>query len=78
MKLCIDLDEQPCPNLMPRSAQRAGGSAFPLPAYCRLPNGRVRVPTRAEVASLCSDGQYVNCPGYRRWARSGNVSGGDS
>jgi hypothetical protein len=78
MELYIDLDEQPCPNLMPRSAQRAGGSAFPLPAYCRLPNGKVRVPTRAEVASLCSDGHYVNCPGYRRWARSANVSGGDS
>jgi hypothetical protein len=78
MKLCVGLDEAPCPNLMPQYGRRAGGFPGPAPVYCRLPNGRVRVPTRAELASLCSDGRYVNCPGYQRWARSWNASGGDS
>lgn len=78
MKLCIDLDETPYPNLMPRSVRRAAGSSAPLSVYCRLPNGRVRVPTQAELASLCADGRYVDCPGYRRSARGWNASGGDS
>jgi len=78
MKLCIDPDEAPCPNLMPRSGRRAGGFPGPVAVYCRLPDGRARVPTRVELASLCADGRYVNCPGYRRSVRSGNASGGDS
>jgi hypothetical protein len=78
MARCVDLDEAPCPNLMSRPARRAGGYQIPFPVYCRLPNGRVRVPTRDELASLCVDGRYLNCAGFRRWARSYNASGGDS
>ena len=78
MELCVGLGEASCPNLRPLFERRAGGSSGLLPVYCRLPNGRVRVPTRDELASLCLGERYPNCPGYRRWARSGNASGGDS
>jgi hypothetical protein len=38
--------------------------------YCRLANGRARVPTRAELAALCTGRSYRSCAGYRRWAAS--------
>jgi hypothetical protein len=36
--------------------------------YCRLPDGRVRVPGREEVKSFCLPGRYRDCPHYRRHA----------
>jgi len=78
MERWVDLDGAPCPNLMPRPVRRPGGFPVPVSVYCRVPNGRVRVPTREQLASLCVGGRYPNCPGYRRWARSWNASGGDS
>lgn len=61
-------EERNCPCLTPAVARRAG--VFPVPVYCRLASGRVRVPTRDELASLCTADQYHDCPGYRRWAAS--------
>jgi len=78
MQRCVDLDEAPCPHLISRPARWAGGYQAPSPAYCRLPNGRVRVPTQDQLVSLCVGGRYPSCSGYRRWARSWNASGGDS
>jgi hypothetical protein len=54
-----------CPLLMPGLTGSA--VSFSVPVYCRTPNGRVRVPSRGELLSLCSVGQYLDCPGYLRW-----------
>jgi hypothetical protein len=43
---------------------------FPLPVYCRLANGRVRVPTGEQLGSLCTADQYHDCEGFRRWTAS--------
>lgn len=67
-------DETNCPCLTPAVGHRAG--VFPVPVYCRLANGRVRVPTRDELTSLCTVSQYHNCPGYHRWAASRAWFGG--
>ena len=61
-------DEMNCPCLTPAVGRRAG--VFPVPVYCRLANGRVRVPPRDQLGSLCTADQYHGCPGYRRWAAS--------
>jgi hypothetical protein len=57
-----------CPLLRPEGIQGQGRPQVPV--YCRLPNGRVRVPTPAELGSLCFVERYRDCPGYRRWAKS--------
>ncbi|MDO8478748.1 MAG: hypothetical protein Q7W02_21625 [Candidatus Rokubacteria bacterium] len=57
-----------CPLLMPGASK--GRAGFQVAVYCRLPNGRVRVPTPDQLGSLCFAGRYRDCPGYRRWARS--------
>jgi hypothetical protein len=61
-------DERDCPCLTPTVRGRAG--VGPESVYCRLASGRVRVPTRAELASRCTAGRYQSCPGYRRWVAS--------
>ena len=65
-----------CPLLIPGASRKPGG--VPIPVYCRLPSGRVRVPTRMELESLCFVERHQDCPGYRRWARIRTASGGDS
>lgn len=55
-----------CPFLTPKASGRA---VFSVSVYCRLPNGRVRVPTRDQLVFLCSAGQHHDCPGYLRWKR---------
>ncbi len=69
-----DAEVTDCPCLLPAIGRRGG--AFPMPVYCRLPTGRVRVPTRDQLASLCTGGQHQNCPGYRRWASHSTWTGG--
>lgn len=58
-------DGSTCPCLTPEVARGAG--VFPVPVYCRQAGGRVRVPTRDELAWRCTAGRYHDCPGYRRW-----------
>ena len=67
-------DERNCPCLTLAVGRRDG--AFPVPVYCRLANGRARVPTRDELASRCTAGRHHTCPGYRRWAASQAWAGG--
>jgi hypothetical protein len=62
-----------CPCLTPEISPRRG--SLPVPVYCRLGNGRVRVPSPEQLVSLCTAGQHHNCPGYRRWARARAVLG---
>jgi hypothetical protein len=34
-------------------------------AYCRRPDGAVRIPSRDEVRRFCVGGHHSECPGYR-------------
>ncbi len=67
----MEQDREPevsnCPFLIPKVSRR--GAVFSVPVYCRLPNGRVRVPTRDQLMFLCTAGQHHDCPGYLRWKR---------
>lgn len=53
-----------CPFAMP-AAPRSDTAAF----YCRLPGGRVRVPTPAERVTFCRSGHYDLCPVVARHVR---------
>ena len=55
-----------CPFAMPAIPSRADGAAF----YCRMPGGRVRVPTPEERILFCRAGRYDECPVVRRYALS--------
>ncbi len=55
-----------CPFLTPEVGGRRG--VFPFSVYCRLPSGRVRVPTRDQLVALCTAGQHQKCFAYCRWA----------
>jgi hypothetical protein len=68
MKQRGEVEGPNCPCLTPQVSGRHG--RFPVPVYCRLLNGRVRVPTPEQLASLCTAGQHHSCPGYRRWAQA--------
>jgi hypothetical protein len=61
-------DQMNCPCLTPAVSRRDG--VVPVAVYCRLAGGRVRVPTREELGSLCTADRYHECSGYRRWAAS--------
>lgn len=53
-----------CPFLRPMMVSDLG--AFPMGVYCRLPSGRIRIPSRDELARFCSAGHHHDCPVYRR------------
>ena len=53
-----------CPCLTPTVDRR--GAEFPVPVYCRPGPRRVRVPSRDQLAWLCTTPRYRECPGYRR------------
>ena len=53
-----------CPYLRPHRADRL--AAFPMGVYCRLPDGRVRIPSRDELARFCTTGHHYDCVGFRR------------
>ena len=58
-------ESENCPFLVPKLD--GPPEKFSVPVYCRLPNGRVRVPARDQLVFLCTAGQHHDCPGYRRW-----------
>jgi hypothetical protein len=51
-----------CPFLIPKTSLPS-----PVPVYCRLPNGKVRVPTPDQLAVLCGADHYHDCMTFRRW-----------
>lgn len=61
----VSEDVRNCPCLMPPLAHRDGD--LPLAVYCRPGPRRVHVPSRDELAGLCTGGAYVECAGYQRW-----------
>jgi hypothetical protein len=53
-----------CPFAMP-AIPSTDTTAF----YCRIPGGRVRIPTPEERARFCRSGKYYACPIVRRHVR---------
>ena len=51
-----------CPFLIPVMADRLW--MYPMPAYCRRPNARVKVPAPETILRLCSSPRHVRCPGF--------------
>lgn len=52
-----------CPFLVPVVADRLW--LYPVSAYCRRPDARVRVPGAVTLADVCMTPSYRACPGYR-------------
>ena len=53
-----------CPLFQPARPVARGGRLIGL--YCRLPNGRVRVPPIDETRRFCLPRQWRQCPVYQR------------
>ncbi len=70
-------DASSCPFLAPTIGGLLG-IYYPATVYCRLPNGRVRVPSPEQFAYLCTAGRHHDCPGYRRWKSRSRTSAGRS
>lgn len=64
MSTTLTTDRKECPFLRPRMTSHL--EAFPIGVYCRLPSGRVRVPSHDELRRFCTKGDYHDCPVYRR------------
>lgn len=52
-----------CPFLVPVVCDRLW--VRPQPAYCRPPEGRVRVPALRTLRETCTTPAHENCPAYR-------------
>lgn len=61
----LTIERKECPFLRLR---RAGSleELFPTGVYCRLPSGRVRIPSHEELARFCAAGHYYDCPRFAR------------
>lgn len=63
--------ETSCPCLAPQLPERLG--SFPLGVYCRLPGGKVRIPSRDELARFCTSGHHYDCPLYQEGRRAETI-----
>jgi hypothetical protein len=62
-----------CPFLVPVMADRLW--LRPTEAYCRRPDGRVRVPAAATLTCICTTRAHLVCPGYVAAIRAGSPAG---
>ena len=53
-----------CPFATP-AIPSTGTAAF----YCRMPDGRVRIPAPDERVNFCASGRYYFCPVVERYLR---------
>jgi len=56
-----DADDR-CPFLVPVMADRLW--MYPMPAYCRRPDARVKVPAAETFLRMCASHGHVRCAGY--------------
>ena len=65
MSETLTIERKECPFFRLR---RAGvlEELFPTGIYCRLPSGRVRIPSHEELARFCTAGHYYDCPRFTR------------
>ena len=54
-----------CPYLVDVTADRL--HVYPRGVFCRHPDGRIRLPGRATVATRCSGEAFQDCEGYQRF-----------
>jgi hypothetical protein len=54
-----------CPFAQPGPPVSETGDGF----YCRLPGGRVHIPTPDEIRRFCAGGRFTECPVNQRWSR---------
>lgn len=59
----MPMESRACPFLIPVTADHLW--MYPLGAYCRRPDARVRVISRTTVVSQCAGPWYQDCEGYR-------------
>jgi hypothetical protein len=62
--LVVPRQEERCPFAVP-DVPDVPAVAF----YCRLPGGRVRIPTREDQELYCRSGRFFECPIVRRYTR---------
>lgn len=65
-------DAETCPFLVPVVADRLW--MYPVGAYCRRPDHRIRAPAAETLARTCTASSYVECPGYRASAAGGSAA----
>ncbi|HTY76174.1 MAG TPA: hypothetical protein VMI34_00015 [Candidatus Bathyarchaeia archaeon] len=51
-----------CPYLVPVTADHMW--MYPVSAYCRRPDGDIRVPSAKTLEQVCSTSAYVECLGF--------------
>ncbi len=61
-----------CPFLVPVVADQLW--VRPVPAYCRRPDARLRVPATDSLLHFCTD-SYTTCSGYQASTRPVRPSG---
>jgi hypothetical protein len=54
--------EKRCPFLVPVTADRLW--MYPVSAYCRRPESRIRVPAGSTLEQICSTPTHRGCPGF--------------
>ena len=52
-----------CPFAVPGPPPSVASEGF----YCRLPGGRVHIPTPDEIRRFCATRGYTECPVNQRW-----------
>ena len=65
-----------CPYLQSAPAEPGRGAAYA--AYCRRPEGAVRVPSLDERERFCVTGHHRDCPGYRGMVLDGMLASAQS
>ena len=56
-----DADDR-CPFLIPVMADHLW--MYPMPAYCRRPDARVKVPAPETFLRVCASPRHVRCPSF--------------
>jgi hypothetical protein len=67
-----DSDDR-CPFLVPVMADRLW--MYPMPAYCKRPDARVKVPAPETFLRVCASPRHVRCPGFLTSAHHGESPG---
>jgi hypothetical protein len=61
--------EAQCPYLVHVTTDRL--FVYPLGAFCRHPDGHIRVPCAMSLATRCVGDAFPQCEGYARFAGKG-------
>ena len=67
-----DADDR-CPFLVPVMADRLW--MYPMPAYCRRPDARIKIPAQETCLRVCVSPRHVRCPGFQASAGRGASPG---